>query len=347
MTSMSRRTLLATTLVTGFGLAAAASEPAGLAGYLYTADEHGSSISIVQLGDGSVATIPIAIAPHNAQVTADGRWLLAVGEPATDGHGHGHAHGDAPAGRLLVFDARDVAAGPVAEVAVGDHPAHVVADAAASRAFVTASGDDAVMVVDLETHDLVATVSTGASPHGLRPSPDGRTLYVANVANGSVSVIDVDALDEVARIAVGAAPVQVGFLPDGSRVYVSLRDDDAVAVIDTRTREVVDRIAVGRGPIQVHASPDGRHVYVANEGSAEHPGDTVSAIDVDRGEVVATIRTGLGAHGVAVSDDGAWVFVTNIAEDTVAVVDRASHRVVRTHAVGRGPNGITFRAAND
>ena len=34
----------------------------------------------------------------------------------------------------------------------------------------------------------VATIATGAFPHGIRLSPDGRQAYVANLKDGTVSV---------------------------------------------------------------------------------------------------------------------------------------------------------------
>ena len=117
--------------------------------------------------------------------------------------------------------------------------------------------------------------------------------------------------------------------------------------VDTASRTLVQTIEVGRNPIQVHATPDGRFVYVANQGTASEPDDTVSVIDVARGEVIETIRTGKGAHGVAVSDDGAFVFVTNIVDSTLAVIETETQTVVATFAVGAGPNGVTYRPAED
>jgi YVTN family beta-propeller protein len=268
------------------------------------------------------------------QASADGRLLLAAGPLAKDKHGH--AHGD-ERGRLLVLDARDLTAGPIADIEVGRHPAHVVVDEAGRRAFVTNAEDATVSVVDLARGEVLKAIATGAYPHGLRLSPDGRELYVANVKDGTVSVIDTAALAEVVRIPVGAAPVQVGFTPDGGRVFVSLRDEDSVAVIDTGTRRVVRKIAVGRGPIQVYATPDGREVYVANEGTRENPDDQVTVVDVGRGEVVTTVVTGKGAHGVVVSPDGSRAFVTNIRDATVSAIDTATREVVATYAVGAGP----------
>jgi YVTN family beta-propeller protein len=313
-------------------------------GTVYSANEGGNSISALDLGSGSVNTVPIPVAPHNVDLTPDGKLLLAVGDPAAEGdHGSdGHGHGDEGAtdGLLVILDAWNISRS-TARVAVGSHPAHVVADRR-GRAYVSLAGGDEIAVVDLAQAEVISRIATGAYPHGLRLSPDESELYVANVEDGSVSVIDTQALSEVARIPVGTAPVQVGFTPSGDQVYVSLRDENRVAVIDTSTRAVTNRIDVGPDPIQVFATADGAYVYVANQGTDAEPNDTVSVIDTARGAVVKTITTGGGAHGVSASDDGALVFVTNIADDSISIIDAAKQEVVRTVPVGDRPNGIVY-----
>jgi YVTN family beta-propeller protein len=317
-------------------------------GFVYTADEHGNSISAIDLATTRVTTTPIPISPHNVQITTDGTRLLAVGAPVIDDHGHsdgGAAHDAGETkGRLLVFDATFLAKGPVGNISVGAHPAHVVPGPESRRAFVTNAGDNTVSVVDLARMSVVKTIAVGRYPHGLRMSPNGREVYVANVQDGSLSVIDTTSLIEVARIPVGTTPVQVGFTPDGSRVYVSLRDENRVAVVDTAARALIGTIEVGRNPIQVHATPDGRFVYAANQGTDAEPADTVSVISVAAACVIDTIRTGKGAHGVSMSDDGAVVLVTNIVDSTVSVIDTATREVLTTFVVGRGPNGVTYRS---
>jgi YVTN family beta-propeller protein len=344
-----RLMVLAAAALMMLGVTIARAQTASLerGGFVYTADEHGNSISAIDLAAGNVTTVPIPISPHNVQVTADGARLLAVGEPAAAGHGHGQsggAHdGDETNGRLLVLRAASLASGVVDEIVVGAHPAHVIVDQSGERAFVTNAGDNTVSVVNLAAKKLIATIGTGRYPHGLRMSPDGREVYVANVADGTLSVIDAGSLTEVARISIGNTPVQVGFTPDGSRIYVSLRDENRVAVVDTATQSLIATIDVGPNPIQVHATPDGRFVYVANQGTDSQPNDTVSVIEVASGNVIDTVRTGKGAHGVAVSSDGAFAFVTNIVDGTVSVIDTTTRKVITDFPVGRGPNGITYR----
>ena len=314
-------------------------------GTVWSADEGGSSISAIGLGTGTVTTTPIPVAPHNVDLTPDGRFLLAVGTPASGDHGsEGHGHDGDAAGLLVMLDPQDLSK-PAVTVEVGAHPTHVVADTQ-GRAYVPLSGADEVAVVDLANASVVERIETGAYPHGLRLSPDGTELYVANVEDGSVSVIDTANLTEAARIPVGTAPVQVGFTPDGSRIYVSLRDENRVAVIDTATREVTGRIEVGPNPIQMIATPDGRQIYVANQGTEAAPNDTVSVIDTATGKVAKTLKTAPGAHGVSVSADGAFVFVTNIADDSVSVIDVARQEVVGSVPVGDRPNGIVYGPSN-
>ena len=320
-------------------------------GFVYSANEGEDSISRIDLATGQVMTLSLPVTPHNVQISRDGRRLFAVGTragqmkmaaPSTPAGGDTHAPAKEPGG-LVIFDATAANAASATVVAVGRAPAHVIVDARGERAYVSNAGDDTVSVVDAARGSVVGSVTTAASPHGLRMSPDGREIYVAATAGNAVSVIDVATSKAVAAIHVGKAPVQVGFTPDGSRVYVSLRDDNAVAVVDTRTRRLIATIPVGRGPIQVFATPDGNFIYVANQGTERDADNTVSVIDTRRNEVVKTLTTDRGAHGVVVSDDGSRVFIANTFAGTVSTIDAATQRVIGSVRVGSGPGGITYR----
>ena len=336
---VARRTLLAGGAAALLGMRSFAADAAPrlpTTGVVFTANEKGGSISAVTLPSGRVQTVPLPIMPHNVQVARDGRTVLLVGMDMRGGHGVGGG------GRLLILDARDIARPPLLNVAVGPHPAHVVTDPAGTRAFVTDSKENVVLVIDLIAGKIERAIPVGSYPHGLRQSPDGAELYVANMRSGDVSVVDVARLAEVTRIGVGKAPVQVGFTPDGSQVFVSLNGENKVAIIDRARRASVAQLPVGRNPVQVQATPDGRFVFVANQGTTASPADTVSVIDVPRRAVVATIRSGRGAHGVTVSGDGRLVLVSNIVDSTVAVLDVATQKRIATFNVGAGPNGISF-----
>lgn len=325
-------------------------------GDVYTANERDGSISRIDLATVRVTTVAVGFLPHNVQVAADERRILVVGSspgamkemgdavaPATRKRAGQGRQTEATRGEFLMLDAA-LDTSRAVRIAIGKEPAHVISDAAGSRAYTTNGADNAVIVIDLARARITDTIATAAGPHGLRARPDGRELFVAGTKDNAVSVIDVARQREVARVRVGRAPVQVAFLPDGERAYVTLRDDNAVAVIDTRTRRVLATIPVGRGPIQLMAAPDGRLVYVANQGTESEPDSTVSVIDTRRNAVVRTLTVGRGAHGVAISDDGRRVFITNTFAGTVSVINTTAQHVIATVRVGAGPGGITYRA---
>ena len=320
-------------------------------GFVYTADERGNSVSVIDLSTGQVKTIPVRISPHNLQVSRDGHLLLVVGMLASmkmsDGHANAEKNGHMAMqrGRLLIFDAVTMSADSLIDIEVGRAPAHVIIDPAGKLAYVTNGGDNLLSVVDIALRKVVAEIRTGISPHGLRMSPDAREIYVANTGDNTVSVIDVAKAREVASVPVGKAPAQVGFTPDGRRVYVTSTVDNTVVVVDTARRMKIAAVPVGRKPIQVFPTPDGRYIYAANEGTAKDVGNTVSVIDTATNKVVATVVTGKGAHGVVVTDDGSRALIANTVDSTVSVIDTTTQRVTRSIKVGEGSGGITFRNA--
>jgi YVTN family beta-propeller protein len=346
MNKLIKKTLSCSSALALF-LATGMASAATLSGFVYTANERDASISEIALASGQVRTFKASVVPHNIQITPDGSYLLTVGM-ATEEHGKAGMQGmqkmppDNDEGQMLVYAVGNLEKA-VATLPAGKHPAHVVTDLAGQRAFVTSSEENAITVIDLVRRIVIGKIATGASPHGLRPSPNGLELYVANVGDGTVTVVDTTTMKAVARIPVGKAPVQVGFTPDGKQVYVSLRDENKVAIIDVATRRVIAKVGVARNPIQVYATSDGKTMFVANQGTEKSPDNKVSIIDLATRKVRATVTTGTGAHGVVIDDSGQTAFVSNIEAGTVSAIDTASQRVTTTFKVGAGPNGITYR----
>lgn len=107
-------------------------------GTVFTANERDASISAIDLASGRVSSVRMPVAPHNVDAAAGGRLLLAVGADEA-GHRSGRHAGDP--GRLILLEPVPGGAPRVtAALPAGRHPAHVVADAAARRAFITDAG---------------------------------------------------------------------------------------------------------------------------------------------------------------------------------------------------------------
>lgn len=118
---------------------------------------------------------------------------------------------------------------------------------------------DGVHVVEGESFKQVGFIQTGLGAHGLYPSRDGRSLYVANrgshkihgarLGNGGVSVIDFATEKVVARWAVpgGGSPDMGNVSADGKFLWLAARYDDVIYRFDTAGGEV-KQIKVGAEP---------------------------------------------------------------------------------------------------
>ena len=118
---------------------------------------------------------------------------------------------------------------------------------------------DGVHVVDGARFKQIGFIPTGIGAHGLYPSRDGKSLYVANrggnqirgkpLGKGSVSVIDfaTRSVTTTWSIPGGGSPDMGNVSADGLHLWLSGRYDDVVYRIDTRTGEVA-KVKVGREP---------------------------------------------------------------------------------------------------
>lgn len=301
----------------------------------FVADQAGHAVAAVDLRSGRMRSVALPVAPHN--VEACGRRVFAVGMDASMS---GDMHGMAMPGRIVEIDPQTRAAARSAEV--GEHPAHVVCDAGARRAFVTLADEDAVAVVDLATLRVMRKIPVGKHPHGLRMSRDGRWLFVANAEGKSLSVVDLRTLEEKARISLPGDPVQVAPDPAGRFVYATLGAQNEVVAVDLAAKAATRRLSVGRTPVQLGITPDGSRLVVANQGTREHPDDRAAIVDTRTMTVTGWVRVGAGAHGVAIDRSGRYAYVTCEYAGTIAAIDIARRRLVATYPAGSDPNGVTL-----
>ena len=172
--------------------------------------------------------------------------LEALAKPAKNpkpmlGHSQGHSHGSMTSGSGLGMP-QDVRSSP-------DGKTFFVADMVA----------DGVHLVDFESFRQVGFIPTGVGTHGIYPSRDGKSLYIANRGSnkirgsargrGSVSVVDFATRKVTATWPVpgGGSPDMGNVSADGKYLWLSGRYDGEVYRFETNTG-AVDKIKVGREP---------------------------------------------------------------------------------------------------
>jgi len=198
-------------------------------------------------------------------------------------------------------------------------------------------------IVDRESGRVIETLPTGAGPHEVAISPDGRTAVVADYGEATpghtLSVIDLPERKVVRTIDLGFhRPHGIWYMPGGERVVVTCEQERRLVIANVVSGEVERAIPTGAEVSHMVAlSPDGTEAYVANIGSG-----SVTIIDLEGGEKVATVPTGRGAEGIDVSPDGSEIWVSNRGADTVSVIDTGSRRVVEDLACASFPIRVKF-----
>jgi YVTN family beta-propeller protein len=149
---------------------------------------------------------------------------------------------------------------------------NIVRNARGQFAYVTIGGLNMVKVFRTDTFEQVATIPTGALPHGLWPSGDGTRIYVGLENADSAAAIDTLENKVIDTIAIGQAPQGVAYIPnavpqgDGmqnlqplgvaaERVQLSLVDRDSkpathVTLFDQGLVQVLQAAVTGLAPKQ-------------------------------------------------------------------------------------------------
>ncbi|GIX18240.1 MAG: hypothetical protein KatS3mg119_2426 [Rhodothalassiaceae bacterium] len=198
--------------------------------------------------------------------------------------------------------------------------------ASAATLWVGAKEDDRLVAIDLASGEIRARLPTGAGPHEVAVSPDGRRVAVvaygrrgapAETPRDIVDVFDAATSAHPARIPLApyGSPHGIAWMDDGRHLLVTAERDRRLLIVDAASRTVADAVDTGAAGSHLLArDPRRPRAYVTSLGDG-----VVSVIDLEARRLVKTVPSGRQAEGVAVTPDGEELWVTNRAEDTVAV----------------------------
>lgn len=181
--------------------------------------------------------------------------------------------------------------------------------------------DDTVWRLSLEDGSRTAEFASGAGPHEIAVSADGRTAVVTDYGQQqpghTLTVLDLAGESAPRSIDLGEhrRPHGLRLLPGGD-VLVTTEQSHALLRVDPGSGALVQAIDVGGGVgHMVAVSRDGSTAYVSKIAAG-----TVLRVDLAAGQVTHEVPAGEGAEGIEVAPDGS-VWVSNRDADTVTVHD--------------------------
>lgn len=327
-------------------LAALGASTGAVADTLVVLNKSDATASLIDLARGAaVATLPTGEAPHEVDVSPDGRLALVAN----------YGTRTAPGSTLTLIDVPG--ARVVRTIALGEHRRpHGVKWLDGRRAVVTAEASKALLVVDVEEGRVTAAVPTGQEvSHMVALTPDRKRAFVASIGSGTVTAIDLEAAKAAGVVATGKGAEGIEVTPDGNQVWVTNREADTVSVLDAQTLATVATLPSASFPIRARVTPDGAWVLVSNARTGDLAVfDARQRKEARRIKLDAKLRATEGRLmtfgdssvpiGVVVHPGGKRAWVAHANADVITVLDLEKWAAAGTLSAGREPDGMAYSA---
>ncbi|WP_028312503.1 cytochrome D1 domain-containing protein [Derxia gummosa] len=214
--------------------------------------------------------------------------------------------------------------------------------ALAQTAVVLNSRDAQVSLLDMKEGRETGRLDVGKEPHHLYPTPDGKSLIVANALGNDLTFLDPKTGAFQRKVAGIDDPYQIGFAYDNKRFVVNSLRLDRVDVYDYdgASFKLVKRFPLKSMPSHMAFTHDSGVVYITLQGSNQ-----VAALDLRKMEVMWQVPVGEAPAGIFLTPDQKYLLVGIMGADYVEVIDVATRQTVKRIKTGMGCHN--FRALGD
>jgi YVTN family beta-propeller protein len=200
---------------------------------VYSANALDNTISVINLGQGSVSTIPVGTKPEALAVSSDGALLYVANRGSST---------------LSTITTGTNQVSPTT-ISAGSEPNFIALTPGGKQAVVANAAANQVLPISLPSGMPGAPIAVGKSPLGIAITPDGKKAYVANSYDNSVTPLDLTGATPSAGtpISVGANPSSISITPDGRMALVANAADGTVTPIDIGSNAAWPAFSVGSG----------------------------------------------------------------------------------------------------
>jgi len=297
---------------------------------LVVLNKDASELAIVDPANWTVVgRVPTGAIPHEVAVSDDGKFAVATNY-GPERNGTTLSVIDLDAQKEIHRVALDDLRGPHGVMYWG------------GKFYFTAEGSNAIARYDVAKNAVDWTAITSQEgTHMLVATPDGGTIFTANIRSNSVSCIRVEKNGsyKVLQIAVGKGPEGIDISPDGAEVWAANSGDGTVSIIDVGSCRVIGAADMKtKRSNRVRFTQDGKLVLISDLGAGEVVvADAATRKEVKRAKLVSSVA------GILILPDGARAIVAVSGDDHLAVMDLKTFDVMSTFATGKDPDGMGWR----
>jgi YVTN family beta-propeller protein len=292
-------------------------------GQLFTADRDSSSVSVVNVSDGSVLrTLPNLPQPSSlAYDPASGTVFVGL----------------AAGGIALINDTTDSVNG---SILCGCFPLALDFVANLSELFALSGATSAVTVISTVNDSVVAQVPVGQYPDSMAYDNASGELFTNDELTDNLTVISTATDASIGNFALGFSAGSLAYDSDTGDLYATSSSDN-LSVISPETGTVTTQFSVGSTYGVLTPIPGTSRIFALGP-----PSGIVGVIDLENQSVLATISTGSVPFAATYNAAAGEVYVSNAESNNVSVISEPTDRVVGTFSLDAEPLGMVYDTNN-
>ncbi|MGH8912206.1 MAG: YncE family protein [Acidimicrobiia bacterium] len=300
-------------------------------------------LSLAVHPDGAAATLTVTDT-SGRPITGDGQFdgsVIGAVEVMVEAEGFHTETLEIPAERAgevqVWLDPPDQVVDRRLVIGTGSAPKQVAFTPDGSELWVTLLGGSGLEAYDPVTGELIAAIDLpeAGSVEVIFDSA-GKTAYVSQMETASVYEVDVATHELMRQLVTGGSWTKVMVLsPDERRLWASNWVSNDVSEFDLTSGEMVRRIPTVTTPRGLALNPAGTKLYVAGYDEGD-----IEVVDLASGESSTIHHSGGALRHLAADKEDGLIYASDMALDTIFVIDTATDSVTTMGSTDRLPNTI-------
>jgi DNA-binding beta-propeller fold protein YncE len=185
----------------------------------------------------------------------------------------------------------------------------------AGRGFISAGGDNSVVMFDLKDLHTISKITVGERPDAILYDPVSRRVFTFNGGSKDATAVDAAGGKVVGTLPLGGKP-EFAAADGKGRVYVNLEDKSALVEFDSRQLKVLNTwpLAPCESPSGLAMDREHRRLFAGCENKL------MAVVNADTGKVIATPPIGEGVDANAFDPGLQLAFASNGRSGNLTVV---------------------------
>lgn len=220
--------------------------------------------------------------------------------------------------------------------------AEVIASTEPKVAIILNSGAASVSLIDMQSRQVMKTMTVGKEPHHLMMTPDQKTLLVANAAGNDVVLMNPSTGELTGRIPNIIDPYQIGYSPNHKWFVANGNRLDRVDIYAANGADLklAGTVKLAKTPSHIAFTSDSKIAFITLQDSSE-----LAAIDLETQKILWVMPTGKVPAGLWMTPGDQYLLVGITGEDNVQVIDWKNRKEVKRILTGKGAHN--FRPLGD